>query len=219
MYVAFRLAENVRFHLEISFGSATFAYHGNVSNKLMINILLNLILLINTSTTSSIKPRLFPSFDYVSSNSIRITNEVFKTKNSIVVLGHIGCPAFMQFIKDTQETNVMEQYQLIYLLENTNDQISQFNSNEENPWSTTRKYFELMPLKDIVVGECSSENIKTDDKDIVIEKQCRKISKKLKTKYSPSFYFVNTKGEIIKSFKGYFYGLTSQDRLSKLINE
>ena len=30
LYVAFRLAENVRFHLEISFRSATFAYHGNV---------------------------------------------------------------------------------------------------------------------------------------------------------------------------------------------
>ncbi len=31
LYDALRLAENVRFHLEISFGSATFAYHGNVS--------------------------------------------------------------------------------------------------------------------------------------------------------------------------------------------
>ena len=30
LYVAFRLAENVRFHLEFSFESATFAYHGNV---------------------------------------------------------------------------------------------------------------------------------------------------------------------------------------------
>ena len=30
LYVAFRLAENVRFHLEISLRSATFAYHGNV---------------------------------------------------------------------------------------------------------------------------------------------------------------------------------------------
>ena len=32
LYVAFRLAENVCFHLEISFESATFAYHGNVSS-------------------------------------------------------------------------------------------------------------------------------------------------------------------------------------------
>jgi hypothetical protein len=30
LYVAFRLGENTRFHLEISFESATFAYHGNV---------------------------------------------------------------------------------------------------------------------------------------------------------------------------------------------
>jgi len=33
LYVAFRLAENVRFHLEFSFESATFAYHGNVMCK------------------------------------------------------------------------------------------------------------------------------------------------------------------------------------------
>jgi hypothetical protein len=31
LYVTFRLEESARFHLEISFGSATFAYHGNVS--------------------------------------------------------------------------------------------------------------------------------------------------------------------------------------------
>jgi hypothetical protein len=30
LYVAFRLEENARLHLEISFESATFAYHGNV---------------------------------------------------------------------------------------------------------------------------------------------------------------------------------------------
>ncbi len=33
LYVAFRLAENVRFHLEISFRSATFTYHGTVSGN------------------------------------------------------------------------------------------------------------------------------------------------------------------------------------------
>ena len=185
----------------------------------MINILLSLILLINTSTSVSTKPKLFPNFDYVSSDSKRITNEVFKTKNSIVILGHIGCPAFMQFIKDTQETNITEQYQLIYLLENTNEQITQFNSNEDNPWSMTRKYFSLKPIEQIVVGECTNENVKTNGDDIVIENQCRKISKKLKTKYSPSIYFVNTNGEITKSFKGYFAGSTSQDRISKLLNK
>ncbi len=190
-----------------------------VSNKLMMNILLNLLLIINTTTFIVAKPKLFPKFNYTSSKSELITNEIFKTKSSILIVGHIGCPPLMQFIRDAQEANINKQFQLIYILENTNSQINQFNSTEENTWSRTRNYFKIEPMNEIIIGECNNEKLITTKDKIIIKSQCRKLSKKLKTKSSPTIYFVNEKGEITKYLKGYYSGMTSKERMDKLINE
>ena len=71
---------------------------------------------------------------------------------------------------------------MIFILENTNSQINDFNSNEVNNWSQTRKVFGLKPLDGIVIGECSNENLKYDGKNLIISSQCRRISKKLHSK-------------------------------------
>ena len=166
----------------------------------------------------SFKTKKFPDFEYLSINSEKINNSIFKNKKSVVVIGHIGCPPFMQFVKDCQESNVDDSFQMIFILENTNSQINDFNSNEVNNWSNTRKVFGLKPLDGIVIGECSNDNLKYNGKNLIVSSQCRRISKKLHTKSSPSIYSVNDQGLITKKTKGYLIGLSSNERLEYILN-
>ena len=107
---------------------------------------------------------------------------------------------------------------MIFIIENTNSQIIEFNSNEVNNWSNTRKVFGLKPLDGIVIGECSNDNLKYDGKNLIVSSQCRRISKKLHTKSSPSIYSVNDQGLITKKTKGYLIGLSSNERLEYILN-
>lgn len=166
----------------------------------------------------SFKTKKFPDFEYLSIHSEKINNSIFKNKKSVVVIGHIGCPPFMKLIKDCQESKVDDSFQMIFILENTNSQINDFNSNEVNNWSQTRKVFGLKPLDGIVIGECSNDNLKYDGKKLIISSQCRKLSKKLHTKSSPSIYSVNDQGLITNKIKGYLIGLSSDERLEIVLN-
>jgi hypothetical protein len=65
----------------------------------------------------------------------------------------------------------------------------------------TRKYFRLIPLDGSVVAECSNEYIRYKGNAKVIDSQCRKLSKKLRTKSSPSVYIVDLHGMIVKAQK------------------
>lgn len=164
------------------------------------------------------KAKKFPDFSYFSSDSIHVTNEIFDNRNSVVVLGHIGCPPLMQFIKDIQESKVDDEFQIIFILENTHLQVNDFNSSDDNTWSKIRKYFKVDPVDEILIPECEVDNTESHGGDIIISTQCRKLSKILRTKVSPTLYLVDSKGDIIKSLKGYYSGESGDDRLAKLLN-
>jgi hypothetical protein len=166
----------------------------------------------------SFKTKKFPEFEYLSIHSEKINNSIFKNKKSVVVIGHIGCPPFMQFVKDCQDSNVDDSFQMIFILENTNSQIIEFNSSEVNNWSNTRKVFGLKPLDGTVIGECSNDNLKYVGRNLIVSSQCRRISKKLHTQSSLSIYSVNNQGLITSKIKGYLIGLSSNERLEYILN-
>lgn len=176
-------------------------------------LIISLLFLGNT-----LKLKKFPPFEYQTTSFGIVNNSIFTCCNSIVVIGHIGCPPLMQFIKDSQESELDDSYQIIFILENTNSQISSFNIEENNIWSHTRKAFGIKPLENIIIGECSNEIIKYQGENVIIAPQCRIIAKKLKTKSSPSFYFIDKNGMIQNSKMGYHTGASAEDRLKMLFN-
>ena len=167
---------------------------------------------------ATFKPKKFPNFEYTTISSEIVNNKVFNNNRSVVIIGHIGCPPLMQFIKDTQESKVDDSFQLIYILENTNNQIIDFNSDEMNLWAETRRAFGIKPLDQILIGECRNEKLKYQGDNIIVASQCRNLSRKLNTRSSPSFYFIDENGLIQKTKKGYLSGLNADERLEIVLN-
>jgi hypothetical protein len=138
---------------------------------------------------------------------------------TVVLVGYLGCPAAMTATKDLTEHNdkikCFDKFETVFIFENTAEQIKDFNSNEANNWSELRKYFNLKPILNNVISDCESENLKAKGKDIIIDRQCRNISKTLHTIDSPTIFIVKD-NKIIGRLKGY-YGSTDQaERLAKL---
>jgi len=164
---------------------------------------------------SSAKPRKFPEFSNIDINGNQISNLNFTEQNTLVILGHLGCPAFMQLLADFQSNRIDSSYQVIVFLENTRQQLIAFNSEEVNIWSSTRKHFQLNPIAGIIIPECTSDNIVEKNGQHIILSQCRKISRKLRTKTSPTSYLVKSDGLIHSKFKGYFMGKGAKERLEE----
>jgi hypothetical protein len=123
----------------------------------------------------------------------------------------------VQLLKDLQESDLDSSHQTLIFLENTVEQVNSFNSLNVNDWSETRKYFNLLPLEGFVVAECSKEIVKTKGNSKIISTQYRKLSKKLRTKSSPSSYLIDEKGVIVKAQKWYYAGMDADTRLSLLL--
>lgn len=123
----------------------------------------------------------------------------------------------MELNADLQNSSVDDTLQVLFILENTNEQIRQFNGEGPNVWTETRNYFRIAPIQQVCIGECDTVQIREQNGAIVIGKQCRKLSKKLRTIDSPTVFLVNGKGEIIGSQKGCFRGNTVDERLKLLL--
>ena len=146
--------------------------------------------------------RSFPNFSIEDANGVEWTQENLKGKTSIVILFHLGCPGAMSLLNDLDSMkSIYPDLQVIALAENTRDQIDQFYSDEENDWSPIRKYYKTKVLTYPLLPECSEEYKK--DGEVVITTQCRKVSRKLWTKSSPTILLVDSKGQIQKKKKGY----------------
>jgi len=148
------------------------------------------------------KPNQFPTFNYKSIEGKEINNGFFLRKNTIVVMAHLGCPPTMMMLGDLEEVDSAS-FLFLLTLENTTAQVQEFNSDDKNLGSEVRKYFKLKPIAIEVIAECYNPNIKYEGKDMIIEGQCKKLSRKIKTRSSPCLLYINRNGEIIKKKEGY----------------
>lgn len=162
---------------------------------------------------SSAKPRKFPEFSNIDFNGNKVSNINFAGKTTIVVMGHLGCPAFMQLLSDFQTNAIDTSFQLIVFLENTHFQLIEFNSEQESLWAITRKHFKLNPLEGIFIPECINDKTVNKNGQYIIQSQCRKLSRRLRTKTSPTSYLVKPDGLIHAKFEGYFMGKGATERL------
>jgi len=166
--------------------------------------------------TSFTKTKEFPVINYQTIDGKTITNSFLKGKRTLVIIAHLGCPPAMLLLKDLQ-TLTTEKFQTIIILENTTQQVKDFNSVEKNDWSGIRQYFKLEPITINIVAECEYSNTKSSGGNIIVESQCRKLAKKFKTKDSPTMVFVDEKGKITNIIKGYFGDKERDERLRKLM--
>jgi hypothetical protein len=165
---------------------------------------------------SAQKEKQFPTFQYTSIEGATINNSIFTGKESMVILGRLGCYPLMLLLKDLQDTTFSQDFQTILILEDTNQQILDFNSPTSNLFSRMRFKYKLNPLRGYVVGECDKEKLTYPKGDTLILNHPSILAKKLKTNDSPSTYFVNSQGLIERSFKGYFNGGSKKFRLQTL---
>lgn len=174
-----------------------------------------LLFIIFPFLTSYTKTKTFPAINYKTIEGKTINNDFFKEKKTLVIMAHLGCPPAMMLFRDL-ETLTTDKFQVLIILENTKEQINNFNALVKNDWSGIRNHFKLKPIMNNVIAECETSSIKKSGEDLIIGTQCRKLSRKIKTKSSPTLVFVNETGEISKVIKGYFGDKDQSDRLRKL---
>lgn len=165
-------------------------------------------------------PKNFPAIDDQTMNGKAIDAAYFANKKTIVIHMFLGCPGATKAVRDIQaiQDSIPENIQILFILENTVDQIKEFNSDEENNWSEIRKSRKLNPITQDIVAECETPNVHIDENgNMRVDVQCEKLSKKLKIKWSPTFFFVNEKGKIIKTERGY-RGLQTPAGMWKKLN-
>ncbi|MEM6263833.1 MAG: hypothetical protein AAGI38_15070 [Bacteroidota bacterium] len=181
-------------------------------------ILLSTWLFISSLHPSAIE-RKFPDFQQTTLDGIGINQEKLKGKDSFVAIGFLGCGAHMFLLKDLEtfaDSLDTTHQQIVVFLENTPDQVEAFFQEEKNMWSDFRKQYKIKSAPYLIVPDCEEETLETKDGITYVGRQCRKLSKKLRTKSSPTFYHVNAEGRIVQSSKGYWALLPKQERLKKL---
>lgn len=160
--------------------------------------------------------RKFPKFSYITVQGTHISNRDLIGKTSLIIVGHISCPAVLFLLKDIQKAN-LDTIQFLLLLENTRDQIEAFNSEDTtNIWAFQRFVFKLMPVTISTVTSCIKERIDIKPNGTVrIKNQCNTMKFKYWVFESPKMYAVNHKGRIINKQTGWYYNLP--DSKTKLV--
>lgn len=150
-------------------------------------------------------PRKFPKVDSPTISGEAISAAYFERQPTMVILMHLGCPPAMVLLKDLQslDREELNGYQVLVMLENTAGQVAAFNSPLPNDWSDMRRSFHLDSIQTDLIAECEEARIEMVDGNMVVRQQCRKTSRKLLTRSSPSIYLVDTDRRIIHSSKGY----------------
>src|SRR5690554_4381235 len=152
-------------------------------------------------------PKHFPTIKSQTLDGKTINANYFANKKTVVIHMYLGCPGAMNAIKDIQavQDSIPEDIQVLFILENTADQVREFNADQKTDWTMIREYFKLIPISQDVVAECDTPNIYKDENgNTVIGSQCNKLSKKLKIKSSPTFLYVDEDGKILKKESGYY---------------
>jgi peroxiredoxin len=185
-----------------------------------MNFKLTSFLLTVIATANLFGQKKFPKFSYVSLNNKTIENTIFKGKKTIVVLFHIGCPPAFTLLTDLETLKKKldsNNIQVIGIVQNTRDQLTKFNSTEQNDWSDLRKEMKMNVINIELLPECEIE--KSDIKKGDVFEECRKLSKKLKTEASPTLVIVNENGRMLFEHKGYFIGNTAESERMEVLLE
>ena len=163
------------------------------------------------------KIRVFPPFKVATIANDTLNNAYFKNKKTIVILAHLGCAPAMVLLRDIQKRSDLFDYQHLIVLENTKKQIEEFNADSASIWNETRLHYGLLPIQENVVAECPKETVKFVNGVAMIGSQCRKMSKDLRTKSSPTIYIVNEMGMIERKVEGYPIDNTLEVRVKSLL--
>jgi hypothetical protein len=165
-------------------------------------ILLIAFLFIGLSSMHSF--RKFPDMGFTTMNGKGVDEDYFKNKNTVVVHFFIGCHAAMMAVKDLQklESSGEAPFQILYLAQNTPQHIVDFNSAEDNMWSKVRKHYAIEPIEGDVVAVCTTESLQISVEDTLIGQHCDTFAKEIRTKWSPTFVFVDSEGKIKSKQKG-----------------
>ena len=106
-------------------------------------------------------------------------------------------------------------YQIIVLLENSENQIKEFYSSKQNGPSDLRKDFKIDASDYLILAQCRIRKLHRNTKKVT---SCNPISRKLFTAASPISYLVDERGKIQKKSKGYV-SLSPIDERMKWLND
>jgi peroxiredoxin len=178
-------------------------------------VLLLWLLLASSSTSIT---RKFPSFELRDSNGHIHSEKLFQNKRTLVVLNYLGCYHAMKLMKDLDSlalTIDTSKYQIIVMLENSENQIKEFYSSKQNGPSDLRKDFKIDASDYLILAQCRIRKLHRSTKKVT---SCNPISRKLFTAASPTSYLVDERGKIRKKSKGYV-SLSPIDERMKWLND
>ena len=124
----------------------------------------------------------------------------------------------MKLMKDLDSlalTIDTSRYQIIVLLENSENQIKEFYSSKQNGPSDLREDFKIDAPDYLILAQCRIRKLHRNTKKVT---SCNPISRKLFTAASPTSYLVDERGKIRKKSKGYV-SLSPIDERIKWLND
>jgi hypothetical protein len=136
----------------------------------------------------------FPEFNSKSYGGRQFSEKNLKGKKTIVVMGHIECLPLVLILKDLDslcQRIDTSKVQVLAILENTNSHIDQFYGDTSNIWGKIRYQFGVDTLRFPIIAECHSEKVKTRKGQVKIGNHCRKLSRKVRTRSSPTVLLIN----------------------------
>jgi thioredoxin-related protein len=176
-----------------------------------------LLIFLLTLLSSFKNTKRFPEITEPCTDGRIIQADFFEGKRTLVIMAHLGCPPAMQLLKDLQSDSSLK-FQTLLVLENSLQQVNDFNALDKNDWSGIRNHFGLMPMAMTTIAECKETTQKSKNNNMVAGSECRKLSKKIRTKDSPTLVFVNEKREMVKIQKGYSGAAEKQQRMKVLLD-
>jgi thioredoxin-related protein len=178
------------------------------------------LILFLVSNLAIVAQKKFPKFSNTTLSNKAIDNAYFLNKKTVVVLFHLGCPPASTLVEDLEtlsKTLDSNHYQVLFILQNTKEQVVQYNTDVKNDWSDLRKALKMHLIKYEMIAECEIGKSNLQGEDGYAMEECRKITKKLKTESSPSMVIVNENGKYDNLFRGYYlFNTVIDERLKDL---
>jgi hypothetical protein len=156
-------------------------------------------------------PQKFKKFSYTTVKYDTISNSDLIGKTTLLVMGHISCPATIKMLKDIQKADI-DTVQYLLFLENTNTQIQAYNSADtlNNIWSQIRLAFKADTLYIPSVAFCTKERVvKKPNGTVLIKNQCNALKFRYRAFNSPTWFVTNHSGKIIAKSTGWYVNVNN----------
>lgn len=161
------------------------------------------------------KQKEFPGFETVDLNGKTWTEQDLQEGKTLAVVMHLGCTGAMPLLNDLDSLKRINQgLRIILFCKNTREQLEAFFHVEESEWQKIRNHFGVKQNPDLIIlPQCDEPLLKKGE--VVLTQQCRGISKQLKTKSSPTIFFVDD-GLIKQKQEGYLAMASLEERMKWL---